>query len=410
MKDKRRRGKKSGKQLGGPRLSGKPNGMKSGAKGASSKHNPSLTCKICDHNSQLCRCQEQMRSSLERILSSKFNQIFLEFGFNFGAELKELREKLNASANNQNSVLEIVKEAYRLFSSFVTTFAFRKGKADVDDTYGELIQGMYGTEFTVQELYEVAKSLQERTEALLEKYKRKDANDNSFVDKVWEHLVNQFPHQDLKYHRGKFDKIIRSTLQSSILTENESSIYIASKVISEVLAIGLDNIDDSTDENLANPPQTTEWSPLAAPEEGKFHDFDCPGINHYYVATSQYFRKLLQQQNLSVRKPIENKHDSVQSVEHIRNDKTLQNYNTKKLEFKEAGKVNTEKKVREMLLFHGTDAANIDSILKASFNLDFNPKHKKKMQLYGRGIYMAEHPELAFQYGNIILVCKVVNM
>ena len=158
--------------------------------------------------------------------------------------------------------------------------------------------------------------------------------------------------------------------------------------------------------------KTLEWEefPLAAPEEGKFHDFECPGINHYYVATSQYFRKLLQQQNLPVRKPIENKHDSVQSVEHIRNDKTLQNYNTKKLEFKEAGKVNTEKKVREMLLFHGTDAANIDSILKGGFNLDFNPTHKKKRQLLGRGIYMAEHPEIAFQYGNIILVCKVVNM
>merc|ERR1712013_231000 len=50
-----------------------------------------------------------------------------------------------------------------------------------------------------------------------------------------------------------------------------------------------------------------------------------------------------------------------------------------------------EKKVREMLLFHGTDAANIDSILKDGFNLDFNPTHKKKMQRYGRGIYMAEH-------------------
>ena len=250
MKDKRRRGKKSGKRLGGPGLSGKPNGMKSGAKGASSKHKPSLKCKICDHNSQLCRCEEQMRSSLERILSSKFTQIFLEFGFNFGAELKELREKLNESANSQNSVLDIVKGAYQLFSSFVTTFAFRKGKADVDDTYGELIQGMYGTEFTVQELYEVAKSLQERTEALLDKYKRKDANNNSFVDEVWGHLVNQFPHQGLKYHRGKFDKIIRNTLQSSTTPENEDPIDIASKVISEVLAAGLDNIDDSTDENL----------------------------------------------------------------------------------------------------------------------------------------------------------------
>ena len=69
--------------------------------------------------------------------------------------------------------------------------------------------------------------------------------------------------------------------------------------------------------------------------------------------------------------------------------------------------MNAEKKVREMLLFHGTDATNIDSILKDGFNLDFIPTHKMKLQLYGRGIYMAENPELAFQYGNIILICKV---
>ena len=86
----------------------------------------------------------------------------------------------------------------------------------------------------------------------------------------------------------------------------------------------------------------------------------------------------------------------------------------KKLAFKEAGKVNKEKKVQEMLLFHGTDAANINSIFREGFKVNFEPKHKTKMNLYGRGIYMAEHPELAFAYskhennqGNTLLLCKV---
>ena len=151
-----------------------------------------------------------------------------------------------------------------------------------------------------------------------------------------------------------------------------------------------------------------EEFPLAAPEEGKFHDFECPGINHYYVATSQYYKMLLKP--TSYPKPIQNKPNSVQSVEHISNPKTLENYNAKKLAFKEANKVNGVKRVREMLLFHGTDAANIDSILNEGFNVNFNPKHKAKLQLYGRGVYMAEHPELAFHYGNIILVCKVTDI
>ena len=67
-----------------------------------------------------------------------------------------------------------------------------------------------------------------------------------------------------------------------------------------------------------------------------------------------------------------------------------------------------------MLLFHGTDAANIDSIFREGFKVNFEPKHKTKMNLYGRGIYVAEHPELAFAYskhennqGNTLLLCKV---
>ena len=116
---------------------------------------------------------------------------------------------------------------------------------------------------------------------------------------------------------------------------------------------------------------------------------------------------LLQSPQTTFPKPIQNKSNSVQSVEYISNPKTQETYNAKKQAFEFAGKVNREKKVREMLLFHGTDAANIDSILIEGFNVDFNPKHKSKLQLYGRGIYMAEHPEQAFYYGNIILVCKV---
>ena len=284
-----------------------------------------------------------MKSSLEKIFNSKFNQIFLEFGFNLGVKLKSLQEQLIGSQNH--SVFDIAKEADEVYSMFATIFS-------AEETNGEFIQKVYGTEFTPQELNDVARSLQTRTSTLLGEFKRKDTNNN-----------------------------------------NNSS-------------------EKSSDEGMSFSPQPMELEefPLAAPEEGKFHDFDCPGINHYYVATSQYFKNLLRQTQRHFPmgwKPIENKADSVQSVEHISNPKTLEKYEVKKLEFKEAGKVNAEKKVREMLLFHGTDAANIDSILKDGFNLDFIPTHKMKLQLYGRGIYMAENPELAFQYGNIILICKV---
>ena len=242
----------------------------------------------------------------------------------------------------------------------------------------------------------MAQSLKKRTETLLEE----SGSNRSILDTIWRHIKKHFPHQDLTDQRGKFEKIIKDNLEAQ-----HNSLEIANIVIDEVLAIGLNNIN----ENLTNISSSMDFLefPLAAPEDGKFHDFESPGINHYYVATSQYYKMLLQSLQTPFPKTIENKANSVQSVEHICNPKTLENYNAKKQAFKEAGKVNIEKKVQEILLFHGTDAANIDSILKEGFNVDFNPKHKSKMQRYGRGIYVAEHPEMAFMYGNIILLCKV---
>ena len=229
--------------------------------------------------------------------------------------------------------------------------------------------------------------------------------DRFILSTVWKHIKKQFPHHNLTAKRGKFEKIIKENLEAHSAPKNADASEIANAVIGEVLAIGLDNIKESSTHN-SSPTEVLEF-PLAAPEQGKFHDFECPGINHYYVATSQYYKMLLQSPQTTFPKPIQNKPNSVQSVEYISNPKTQETYNTKKQAFEEAGKVNREKKVREMLLFHGTDAANIDSILIEGFNVDFNPKHKSKLQLYGRGIYMAEHPEEAFYYGNIILVCKV---
>ena len=76
-----------------------------------------------------------------------------------------------------------------------------------------------------------------------------------------------------------------------------------------------------------------EEFPLAAPHGGKYHDFDCPGINPYYVTTSQYFKKVLVRTQIPKGwKPIENKAVSVQLVEHINNSKKLMNYKVEKLE------------------------------------------------------------------------------
>ena len=343
----------------------------------------------------------QMKECLVKIFNSQFNRIFMNSGFSSGVKLESLREELT-DKSTKHSVEDIAKEAGEVYNIFINTFSVAKDNEGVDT---EFIQKIYETEFTFHELLEVAESLKKQIEAFLEEYGSKDAS-SSFHYTVWKHLKRQFPHHELEDHRCKFVKIIRNVLEAQQDPENADAFEIANIVIGEILAVGLNDFDENltlTSSSLS--PTEFEEFPLAAPEQGKFHDFECPGINHYYVATSQYYKMLLEP--IPAQKPIQNKPNSVQSVEHISNPKTLEKYNAKKLAFKEAGKVNKEKKVKEMLLFHGTDAANIDSILKDGFNVNFNPKHKTKMQRYGRGIYVAEHPEEAFHYGNIILVCKV---
>ena len=121
----------------------------------------------------------------------------------------------------------------------------------------------------------------------------------SFPDTVWEHIKQQFPHHGLADHRGKFKKIIQNILKEQ--PENGDASEIAYFAIEAVLAVGLNNIE----EDAASPMELQEF-PLPAPEQGKFHDFEISGNEHFYVATSQFFKMLLQSPRTRNAKPILN--------------------------------------------------------------------------------------------------------
>ena len=107
-------------------------------------------------------------------------------------------------------------------------------------------------------------------------------------------------------------------------------------------------------------------------------------------------------------KPIENKSNALASVEYVVNPKTLKTFNAKKQFFLENKRgLRVDGRVKELLLFHGTDSGNLDSIMENNFNIDTVPSHKEKKMRYGRGVYMSEHPEIAFNYGDKLLLCRV---
>ena len=146
---------------------------------------------------------------------------------------------------------------------------------------------------------------------------------------------------------------------------------------------------------------------LCAPEVGKYHTFEEQYQNHFYIATSQFYKMLLKKPPIGS-KSIENKSEAIASIEYVVNQKTLKTFNAKKKFFHENKRgLNSEGKVKELLLFHGTDTGNVDSIMENNFAIDAVPNHKRKAMVYGRGVYMSEHPEIAFSYGDKLLLCRV---
>ena len=70
----------------------------------------------------------------------------------------------------------------------------------------------------------------------------------------------------------------------------------------------------------------------------------------------------------------------------------------KKAEFQEAGR-----DASELVLFHGTSGANTHAICTGNFNLDLSNRFA-----YGRGIYFSKCPNTSLQYGDDLILCRVL--
>ena len=85
---------------------------------------------------------------------------------------------------------------------------------------------------------------------------------------------------------------------------------------------------------------------------------------------------------------------------YIENKSLEEVFNCKKQEF---GQLEGQSNNDEVLLFHGTSSANTDGICRTNFNLDISVRFA-----YGRGIYLSKYPITSLQYGEALLVCKVL--
>ena len=88
--------------------------------------------------------------------------------------------------------------------------------------------------------------------------------------------------------------------------------------------------------------------------------------------------------------------EAVESIDYIKNSLLEEAYNNQKAILMKEGK-----EMNEILLFHGTALANVDSILSRNFSLNqpFDRPDKDKRRVFGQGIYFSEMPAVSLMYG-----------
>ena len=126
------------------------------------------------------------------------------------------------------------------------------------------------------------------------------------------------------------------------------------------------------------------------------------------TVTLQHFRKLRGMSYCS--EEISNPDSLIETIKVIGNEAIFERYQQKIEEFT----VN-KKSTEELFLFHGTSEKNLKEIIKKNFDISAVPientpgeNPRKKLSVYGSGIYFSSHPCYSSKYGNALILCKVL--
>ena len=94
---------------------------------------------------------------------------------------------------------------------------------------------------------------------------------------------------------------------------------------------------------------------------------------------------------------------SIERIDFIAHPKLFEDYEKEKENFKRQNK-----SLNEKLLFHGTHASNLNKILADNFKLTADPVSRRKVNMYGEGIYFSDFPAKSLRYGEALMLCKVI--
>jgi len=148
----------------------------------------------------------------------------------------------------------------------------------------------------------------------------------------------------------------------------------------------------------------------------KQHEFDDEEhLVHKSIAGYQFHKMISKWSDPASSIPVplrtvSNPSDAIAHIDYIKNSKLEKIYEDQKERF-----LQENKDVKEVLLFHGTSASCVESILKTNFQIDHLPVQqtnqndvRDKKMMFGRGVYFSEIPAVSLMYGNGLILCKVL--
>ena len=121
-------------------------------------------------------------------------------------------------------------------------------------------------------------------------------------------------------------------------------------------------------------------------------DFSDPFGIYYRIAESHFMRMSKKGQ------PLNPQQATIVSIDIVINKDLEAKFEATKQSFKRNGIPDGE-----ILAYHGTNATNIDSILKNNLQLAY-----ARRQAYGKGNYFSEYPGVSIGYGNGLLLCRIL--
>ena len=133
-----------------------------------------------------------------------------------------------------------------------------------------------------------------------------------------------------------------------------------------------------------------------------------PSVAGKINTTLKFFRKM--KGWVCDAKTVTNPDPLIETIKIIDNNALMEDYQEQKEEF-----AINNKSTEEIFLFHGTSEKNLKEIIKENFDLNACPTEntageapRKKLSVFGKGIYFSEHPGYSTLYGNALILCKVL--